>query len=135
MAALVHHVIQPGSMGGRGMYPARWYADVLDDGAVSALVEVLPDAYGQSSPMDQSTLRSLAGELAHDRRHPAVLEMLVQGIEGNAPWLGRGAAMQAAVRNASEPGIRAAVQKVAAEDVDPAMRDAARRALGESAAQ
>lgn len=106
----------------------------LDDEAVRTLAAVLPKAAAESQRYAQASL-TLVSELA-SREHPAITELLLDGLSATGSWLDRGLAIRTlGSRHFNDPRVRAALEKIAAEDADPKTRALVSSMLGSSAAQ
>jgi hypothetical protein len=99
---------------------------LLDDAAIRALVEVLPDAAARL-PAVPPAVATLAKELGRID-HPAITDMLLASLDGGSQWLNHDIAVQAL---AALPGrrqnlrVRTALERIGASDPDPRVREAA----------
>lgn len=98
----------------------------LDDSAMRALAEVLPKAAADSQVYARAS-HTLVSELAY-LKHPAITDMLLDGLSAGNLWLDRGFAFRS-LNSSGDPRARAALEKIAGEDVDPEVRELARDAL------
>lgn len=98
----------------------------LDDSAMQALAEVLPRAAADSQHYARAS-HTLVSELAY-LKHPAITDMLIDGLSASSPWLDRGFAFRS-LQSTGDPRARAALEKIATEDADPKARELARDAL------
>lgn len=102
----------------------------LDDAAMRALTEALPRAATESQGYARASL-TLVRELT-DMNHPAITDMLLDGLDAGSAWLDRSMAVEALHRRADDPRVRAALEKIAAEDTDPKLRELAGMPLSTS---
>lgn len=101
-------------------------ADLLDDDTIKALTEVLPKA--GSTGTDQYGVTFLLVQLA-PIKHPAVTRMLLTGIELRDPRFDRSQFTEMLTNRLEEPGVRAALERIAKSDPDERSRKIAAEAL------
>lgn len=104
--------------------------ELLDDDAVRALAEAIPDSNGLGAGAN-----NLLGNFsARYRTHPAVPPMLLRVLENDPKPLMRAVAAQnLALFNADEPRIREALLKARDSDPDANVRSTIRQILGSAA--
>lgn len=103
---------------------------LLDDEAIRALAEVLPVAAADSTTVQNSAAR-VAMDLGRID-HPAVTDMLLASLDDGSHWLDRGLALQALAGSPArrdDPRVRAALEKISADDPSPQLRQAAAASL------
>ncbi len=100
----------------------------LDDAAMRALTEVLPKAAADSERYAHSSL-TLVSELAN-MDHPAITDMLLDSVRAGGTALPRRFVVEALRRRTADSRVRATLERIAAEDADPQVREMAARPLG-----
>lgn len=99
----------------------------LDDAAMRALAEVLPEAAAESDRYTHSSLTML-GELAR-MEHPAMTDMFISLARSDDGSLPRSRVVETMRRRAAELRVREELERIAAEDPDPEVREIAARPL------
>lgn len=112
--------------------PEQALSLLLDDEAIEALTQVQPRA--ADAGMKASDVRTLLTELA-SVRNPAVTRMLLASIEQLESPSDRRVVVSLLADRIGEPGVRAALERIAREDPDEQARQVATRALRENRSQ
>jgi hypothetical protein len=107
--------------------PVDTLRKLLDDEVTRAITEVLPGA-ASDSPVIRNSAFTFVSELVAIG-HPAFTEMLLRGLEQKAGWMEGTWVVQQLAQRSSEPRIRSTLEKLAASDPDPLLREAAATAL------
>jgi hypothetical protein len=104
-----------------------WILQELDDAAMQALTEVLPAATAQSQRYALAS-HTLVSQLSY-MDHPAITDMLLDGLDPGDTWPDRSLAVEALRRRTDDPRVRAALERIAREDADPQLRELAGKPL------
>jgi hypothetical protein len=111
--------------------PVSTLKSLLDDEVARAIAEVLPGA-ASDSPVIRNSALTFVSELVAIG-HPAFTEMLLKGLENKETWIERTFVVNQLSRRSSEPQVRSTLEKLAASDPDPLLRQAAATALKSNA--
>lgn len=99
----------------------------LDEGAMRALAEVLPKAAAESDRYAHGS-STLLSDLAR-MEHPAITDMLLDIVRSEGVHFPRRTAVEAMRRRAADVRVRTELERIAAEDADPEVREVAARPL------
>lgn len=130
--ALMYELYPPGPEQGSALLNPDYSStmgDLLDDSAVRALAEVLPEAGKRYGNLEGNLIHNLAGAY---RMNPAVTDMLLDYLLHDATLANRRIAAQSLARmHVSEPRVRDALKKAANTDPDMSVRDWIRQVMPE----
>lgn len=104
--------------------------DLLGDDAISTLAEVLPRAAQSPGRSEVDFMVSQLGAIDH----PAITDMLLTSMDRSDEVLDRRVVLNQLTRRGNDTRVRAALEKIAADDPDPELRQMAGRALQENPA-